>query len=131
MSAQLVCWKCGTSLAELPLPLSRRAECSGCRTDLHVCRLCEFYEPRVSNSCREPIAEEVKDKERANFCGYFRARVGAYGKGEDSGAGKARDQLEALFGMESARRGDNGSSEADRARAELNRLFGVNDGEDS
>ena len=129
MSAQLVCWKCGTSLDDLPLPLSRRAECPSCRTDLHVCRLCEFYEPRVSNSCREPIAEEVKDKERANFCGYFSARFGAYRKGEDALARKARDQLEALFGMEAGSGSDHDSAEADRARAELNRLFGVDDGE--
>ena len=129
MSAQLVCWKCGTPLVDLPLPLSRREECPSCRSDLHVCRLCEFYEPRVSKGCREPIAEEVKDKERANFCGYFQARRGAYRKAEDAAARKARDQLGALFGIESTRGGDSERSEADRARAELERLFGVDDGE--
>ena len=129
MSTQLVCWKCGASLAELPLPLSRRAECASCGADLHVCRLCEFYEPRVSNSCRETIADQVTDKERANFCGYFRARVGAYADSQDSQARRARNQLEALFGMESSSRGDDEGSEAERARAELDRLFEVNDGE--
>ena len=32
----------------------------------------------VAKHCREPIAEEVKDKERANFCDYFKPRPGAY-----------------------------------------------------
>ena len=30
----LVCWKCGASLDEIPLPLSRRAECPGCGAEI-------------------------------------------------------------------------------------------------
>jgi hypothetical protein len=66
MTNALICWKCGASLAELPLPLGRLAECLACHAELHVCRMCEFYDPRVTNSCNEPRAEEVKDKESAN-----------------------------------------------------------------
>jgi hypothetical protein len=98
MSHALRCWKCGVSLAELSLPLRRLDECPACHAELHVCRMCEFYDTRVAKSCRETVAEEVKDKERANFCDYFRPSEQAWRPGERSAAEKAREELEALFG---------------------------------
>jgi len=94
----LVCWKCGASLAHLSLPLSRRDECRQCRAELHVCRLCVDYDERVAKKCREPIAEEVSDKERANFCDYFQPRAGAHRPADTSAAAAARLELERLFG---------------------------------
>lgn len=47
-----------------------RDECD-CHSDLHVCKNCQFYDPRAYNECREPSADVVKEKERANFCDYF------------------------------------------------------------
>ena len=32
-NAALVCWKCGASLADLSLPLSRTDECRACRAE--------------------------------------------------------------------------------------------------
>ncbi len=98
MSDTLVCWKCGAPVDDLPLPLSRYAECSSCRAELHVCRMCRFYDTGVAKHCREPIAEEVKDKGRANFCDYFEARPGAYQPRDQAAADQARDQLNDLFG---------------------------------
>ncbi len=60
--------------------------------------MCEFYDPRVAGACREPIAEEVKDKERSNFCDYFKARADAYRPQNDTTARDARAKLDALFG---------------------------------
>jgi hypothetical protein len=98
MSHALKCWKCGASLAELSLPLRRIDECRACGAELHVCRMCEFYDTTVAKSCRETIAEEVKDKQRANFCDYFRPTEKAWQPDDRSAADKARAQLEALFG---------------------------------
>ena len=98
MSHSLRCWKCGASLAELSLPLRRTDECRACRAELHVCLMCEFYDTTVAKSCRETIAEEVKDKQRANFCDYFRPSDRAYRPGDQSAADKAKAELEALFG---------------------------------
>lgn len=92
----LVCWRCGRGLADEPLPLAREARCRGCNADLHVCRLCEFYDPGVANACREPIAEKVADKTRANFCGYHTPRAGAYAGAAGTAA---RADLEGLFGL--------------------------------
>jgi len=98
MSKGLVCWNCGVSLAHLSLPLSRFDECRSCRAALHACRLCEFYSTAVAKHCREPIAEEVKDKERANFCDYFKPRDDAHVPRNEQELDKARAALEALFG---------------------------------
>jgi len=117
----LVCWKCGASLAELSLPLQRLDECKKCTAELHVCKLCEFYEVTVAKHCRETIAEDVKDKERANFCDYFKPRPDAFTSAPATAATKAKADLDALFG------GANSAtavSAADLARAELDALFG-------
>ena len=92
------CWKCGVSLADFSLPLRRIEECRACRAELHVCRMCEFYDVSKAKHCRETIADEVKDKERANFCDYFRPTAAAYQPGSVSAAERARQELEALFG---------------------------------
>jgi hypothetical protein len=97
MSHELVCWKCGESLAALSLPLMRRDECPRCRAELHVCRMCVDYDESVAKRCREPTAEEVTDKQHANFCGFYAPRPGAF-KPPDGAAELARLQLEKLFG---------------------------------
>lgn len=97
MAHGLVCWKCGADLADLSLPLSRRDECARCRAELHVCRMCVEYDRSVAKHCREPTAEEVNDKEKANFCDFFRPRPGAFAP-PSSAADQARAELERLFG---------------------------------
>jgi hypothetical protein len=32
-----------------------------------------MYDPKNYNECKEPSAEVVKEKERANFCDFFKA----------------------------------------------------------
>jgi hypothetical protein len=117
----LVCWKCGASLADVTLPLRRLEECRTCGAELHVCKLCEWYSVAVAKQCREPIAEEVKDKERANFCDYFKPRPGAHSKVDVSASTQARSALDALFG--GAKDGAPEPSAAERAKAELDKLF--------
>src|SRR3954462_15283457 len=121
MSGELVCWKCGASLKELSLPLSRLDECKQCHAELHVCKLCEWYNTSVAKHCRETIAEEVKDKERANFCGYYKPRAGAFSSASTLAMDRAKTELQTLFGPSKA---DSAvPSAADRARMELENLF--------
>jgi len=101
MAHNLVCWNCGADLALLTLPLSRRDECPRCRAELHVCRMCADYDTSVAKYCREPTAEEVSDKTRANFCDFFAPRPGAYVAPDTSAAERARRELEQLFGKKS------------------------------
>jgi len=98
MDHGLRCWKCGASLADYSLPLRRLEECRACSAELHACRMCDFYDTSKAKHCREPVAEEVKDKTVANFCDYFRPSPAAYRPEALSAAERARAELEALFG---------------------------------
>jgi hypothetical protein len=119
---ELLCWKCGIPFGDIPLPLSRFAECKSCGAKLHVCRQCEYYDTSVANHCRETIAEEVKDKTRANFCDYFRAKPGAFRITDGGAAASAAAELESLFGLATGSAPKPPS--ADASREELDRLFG-------
>ncbi len=97
MTDSLDCWQCGATLAELSLPLLRTDECRACRAQLHVCRMCRFYDTGKANGCAEPVADEVQDKTRANFCGYFQPAAGR-GPPQEAAGDRALAALEALFG---------------------------------
>jgi hypothetical protein len=119
----LVCWKCGASLADYTLPLRRLEECRKCGAELHVCKLCEWYSISVAKHCRETIAEEVKDKERANFCDYFKPRENAFSTAAGDAGAKAKSELESLFSGGGTSAGSPAPSAAERARQELESLF--------
>jgi hypothetical protein len=97
MSHDLVCWKCGASLAALTLPLRRLDECRQCRAELHVCRMCVEYDTGVAKHCREPTAEEVRDKTSANFCDHFKPRAAAFTPPDTAGISAAQAALAKLF----------------------------------
>ena len=102
----MICWKCKK---EISVETIGRSDCCPlCTADLHVCKACEFYESGAHNDCRESSAEFVNDKERSNFCDYFKLKkallsaasgsVGGQGaQGEDKAAA-ARNAFNALFG---------------------------------
>ena len=98
MSTELHCWQCGASLASLTLPLGRMDRCKACGHDLHCCRQCALYERSAYQQCREPTVEEVRDKQRANFCDYFKPAAVLKGAGNSSSQDAARAALEQLFG---------------------------------
>ena len=66
-----------------------------CHADAHVCKNCEFYDPKVYNECRETSADVVREKERANFCDYFKPRSSGASSGKSAADLKAA--AEALF----------------------------------
>ena len=72
-----------------------RDECSHCSGDLHICLNCEFYDRHAAKECREPNAELVSNKERANYCDYF--RPGGKDKSGSNAVDDAKKQLDALF----------------------------------
>ena len=102
MEAMGQCHSCGV---ELPadLPIFRETECPSCSKSLKVCLNCTFYERGAQWDCRETIAEPVHEKDRANFCDYFRLRSGPPPGGDAAGAERrrerqARSDFDKLFG---------------------------------
>ncbi|UCE88018.1 MAG: hypothetical protein JSU66_12650 [Deltaproteobacteria bacterium] len=91
------CHGCGASF-DVPAGerVGFRDACEGCGADLHVCLNCAYHDPSAYNECREPNAERVSDRDRANRCDYFAPGPGSAGSGKPS-AGDAKSALEALF----------------------------------
>ncbi|MGV6825824.1 MAG: hypothetical protein ACWA5Q_02500 [bacterium] len=63
------CWNCGHELTGTDY--YRDNHCPGCGKAVHACNNCRYNDPSASSGCREPVADPVSDKTRANFCGYF------------------------------------------------------------
>ncbi|MFT5313107.1 MAG: hypothetical protein ACI8Z9_001592 [Paraglaciecola sp.] len=82
------------------LPMSRREECPGCNADQHVCKMCVHYDSRNRGSCNEERAESVSDRERANFCDYFKPSNGAFNAASLKQTQDAKAKFAALFGDE-------------------------------
>jgi hypothetical protein len=89
------CFHCGHQV-ELKDRAGFRAACPRCDRSLHVCLNCEFYDPTFNNQCREPLADRVIDKDRANFCEYFVPGTTTQSR-LPSPPNDARSKLEALF----------------------------------
>jgi hypothetical protein len=89
------CHFCGRAI-EIRDRVGFRDECPECERPAHICRNCGFYDPAYNNGCREPMAERVVDKERANFCEYFTPVIGG---APPSAAARTspRAKLEELF----------------------------------
>ncbi|HEX2586166.1 MAG TPA: hypothetical protein VHL14_13640 [Steroidobacteraceae bacterium] len=118
MANSALCWKCGASLAQLTLPILRLDACKQCGSELHVCKQCQFYDVAVAKHCRETVAEEVRDKQRANFCDYFVLNEQAYKP--QPAANNSINALNELFGGSTSSTSKNNS---DQARNALDDLF--------
>jgi len=68
----VTCYNCEAKLELLPeQKVLRHEECDKCMVSLHVCKMCIFYDLTAYNECREPSAERILEKEKANFCSYY------------------------------------------------------------
>jgi predicted RNA-binding Zn-ribbon protein involved in translation (DUF1610 family) len=93
------CFSCGHEF-DSTLKAFRSTLCPSCGADVRVCKNCVFYDPKAHWECRETIPEAVRDKERANFCDYFRLGenpVTPGGSVEDSSKKEARNAFDSLF----------------------------------
>ena len=96
-----ICHFCGTRLDE-KMEVHRSSTCVSCGKDLKICYNCRFYSKGVHNDCLETSAEPVRDKDRSNFCDYFKFKDSADSASKDnpSGGRKAhvREDFLKLFG---------------------------------
>jgi len=89
------CWSCGLLLVSNEF--GRGDSCRQCGRDTKTCKGCLFFDKNYNNECREPQADRVVEKERSNFCDYFKPKF----KNEEALAPSPQDALkaaaEALF----------------------------------
>jgi hypothetical protein len=96
-----MCWFCGSPIEDETI--GRALRCETCGKDLRVCRHCRSYLPGSRADCAEPKAEQVEDKELANFCDWFSLdkRYRSPSPGEKKAfdaANKAKEAFSKLFG---------------------------------
>ena len=88
-----ICWSCSQSIDANHY--HRLDRCPHCDRDTHACKNCEFHDRAFNNECRESQSDRVVDKEKSNFCDYFKP------SGRNGGTAKDKDDLraaaEALF----------------------------------
>lgn len=113
--SELLCYRCGKSLAALSLPLSRFDECPACSVYLHCCRMCRFFDAAVVEQCTEDDADEVRDKIRSNFCDYFKPGADAFDPAPAAAEERAKSALGTLFSDAS---GDSSNDARDDANAQ-------------
>ena len=88
------CFHCGDAIA-FKDRVGFRDRCSTCDRPAHACLNCTFYDPAYNNQCREPQADRLVEKDRANFCEYFTPGNRAAKKLDSSS--NARAKLDAIF----------------------------------
>jgi len=67
------CFKCGKTITlSLNSTLGRGDRCPQCSADLRCCKMCFFYDVKAYNECKETMADRITEKEKANFCDYFK-----------------------------------------------------------
>lgn len=70
---KIICYACKQEISlDAGRKILRHEECEHCQTYLHCCKMCVFYDTNVYNECKETLAERIVDKEKANFCSYFK-----------------------------------------------------------
>ena len=95
------CWHCNSVVTDQPLPLSTYAECRHCRVQLHCCRQCQHFNPQLRADCDEPRAESHSEREKANFCDWFKLQHEFICLDKNAPSVDHQSKLNALFGTNS------------------------------
>lgn len=76
------CYNCNEKLDLIDSEkVLRHEECPKCSVSLKCCKMCQFYDIHAYNECKEPSAERIVDKEKPNFCTYYRLAGGDQNQG--------------------------------------------------
>ncbi len=89
------CWQCGAELHKHDF--GRETNCLSCGKPTRVCLNCRWYDTASSDQCREPSAEPVLDKSRANYCEFFEPAERKEGEGAPNSNDTLRQAAEDLF----------------------------------
>ncbi|HSN55761.1 MAG TPA: hypothetical protein VLT32_13870 [Candidatus Sulfomarinibacteraceae bacterium] len=84
------CARCGHDLVNVKVEPD--TTCPGCRSPLHCCSNCTFFDTGARFECRKPIEARVESKTKANDCEHFQPKsVRDLGLKASDGGGSAGD----------------------------------------
>ena len=90
-----MCYFCGKEL-DIGGTVGRSETCPHCHRDLRCCLNCALYD-FSSTYCREPQSEEIRERDRSNFCDFFIFSDKETKDERDSQVRKAKEEWERLF----------------------------------
>ncbi len=67
--------KCAACGATVPANITLESTCPKCKTDLHTCRQCTYFDPGSRFECRKPITARILNKGGKNSCELFAPRT--------------------------------------------------------
>ncbi|MCU0304824.1 MAG: hypothetical protein MUC56_12280 [Thermoanaerobaculales bacterium] len=90
------CARCGRDLVNITV--MKDTTCPGCRSALHSCSNCTFFDTGARFECRKPLEARVESKTRANDCGFFQPKsVRDLGLSAKDGGGSKPNDPRAAF----------------------------------
>ena len=63
--------KCANCGAKAPTNILIDSSCLNCKTDLHSCRQCTYFDPGAHFQCSKPITVRIVNKQARNTCELF------------------------------------------------------------
>jgi len=91
-----ICHACRKEVS-IAKDMGRRDVCPACGADLRSCLNCRFHDRAAPKQCREPIAELVKEKDKANYCDHFLFAEAGHTRDQAGPVDHARKALDELF----------------------------------
>lgn len=88
------CASCG---AKAPPTINFSSSCPKCRADLHSCRQCTYFDPGARLECTKPIVARIVNKQAANTCELYAARIVVERQTSSGPPSNARDAFAKLF----------------------------------
>src|SRR5215510_16028548 len=67
--------KCASCGAKAPSNITVESSCTNCRSELHTCRQCNFFDPSARFECSKPITTKIVNKNARNNCELFVPRT--------------------------------------------------------
>ena len=55
--------------------ISLASSCENCKSDLHTCRQCNYFDPSARFECSKPITTKIVNKNARNTCELFAPRT--------------------------------------------------------
>ena len=67
--------KCSSCGVKAPAQITAESTCQNCKTDLHTCRQCTYFDPSAHFECSKPIKVRIVSKNKRNACELFAPRT--------------------------------------------------------
>ena len=67
--------KCSSCGAKAPSQILAESSCPNCKSDLHTCRQCTYFDPSARFECSKTITARIVNKNARNTCELFAPRT--------------------------------------------------------